>query len=292
MNKGGMEKKHEWFVTLPSFVWLLLFFLIPTCIIFIYALKSQDIYGGIEPGWSLEAISNLFDKDYTLLIFRTLMISAITTAVCILLALPVGYQMAIAPKRFRKLLILMLMLPFWTSFLIRIFAWKALLHPEGFFNNLLAFLHIISPNTTLLYHLGAVLLVTIYTYLPFAIFPIYAAASKFNFQLFEAAMDLGASRSQAFLKVFLPGISKGISTGAMMVFISTTGAYIIPDLVGGFDSEMIGTRIAQKVFVERNLPEASALSILLALVVFLPLLAITMFSSRPKKLELELRNKE
>lgn len=292
MNKENSNKKDEWLLTLPSFVWLIFFFLIPTCIIFVYALKSQDIYGGIEPGWSLDAVYSLFNKTYALLIFRTLMISAITTAICVLMALPVGYQMAIAPKRLQKLLILLLMLPFWTSFLIRIFAWKALLHPEGYFNKLLIFLHIVSPNTTLLYHVGAVLLVTVYTYLPFAIFPIYAAASKFNFQLFEAAMDLGASKSQAFLKVFLPGITKGISTGAVMVFISTTGAYIIPDLVGGFDSEMIGNRIAQRVFVERDLPQASALSILLALVVFLPLLGIAMTSSRTKNIELELKNKE
>jgi spermidine/putrescine transport system permease protein len=288
MNK----KQNEWILTLPSFIWLFTFFLIPTCIIYAYAFKPNHIYGGIGEGWSLEAIGELINPNYTTLILRTLFLGITTTFFCLFLALPVGYQMTLISKRVRHLLMLLLVLPFWSSFLIRIFAWKMLLHPEGYIKNFLVSIHLIDSETSLLYNLGSVILVMVYTYLPFAVFPIYAAASKFNFKLFEAAMDLGATRRQAFFKVFIPGILKGILIGTIMVFISAVGAYVIPDLVGGFSSEMIGNKISQRVFVDRNLPQASALSALLSLVIFLPLLAYAFVFTRQKKIEAEVRNRE
>jgi spermidine/putrescine transport system permease protein len=289
MNK---KSKNEWLLTLPSFVWLIVFFLIPTCIIYAYAFKPQNIYGSVGEGWSLEAIKSLVDPNYYILIGRTLFLAIATTIICILLALPVGYQMTLISKRSRHLLMLLLVLPFWTSFLIRIFAWKTLLHPEGYIKNILVFLHVIDPDTSLLYNLEAVLLIMVYTYLPFAVFPIYAAASKFNFQLFEAGMDLGATRTQAFFKIFVPGVGKGIFTAIVMVFISSVGAYVIPDLIGGFSREMIGNKIAQRVFIDRDLPQASALSLLLSLVILLPLLGVVFVSSRQKRIEAEARNRE
>ncbi len=193
--------KEAW-LTLPSFLWLLIFFLIPTLIIFVYAFKPADIYGGIQKGWTLDTIKGLANPHYYVLLWRTLWLSTATTFICLALALPVGYQLASASKRWQQLLLVMIVIPFWSSFLIRIFAWKTLLHPEGAFKSFLVALHLVDPETTLLYNSGAVLLVMVYTYLPFAVFPIYAAASKFNFQLMEAAMDLGATPLQAFVKVF------------------------------------------------------------------------------------------
>ncbi|CUI16683.1 putative ABC-type spermidine/putrescine transport system, permease subunit I [Candidatus Protochlamydia naegleriophila] len=286
------KSRSEWFLTLPSFIWLLIFFLVPTCIIYAYALKPHTIYGSVGEGFSFDAIKDLMDPNYYILIGRTLFLGIATTLICLLLALPVGYQMTLLSTKARHLLMLLLVLPFWSSFLIRIFAWKMLLHPEGYIKKILVFLHVVDSDTSLLYNLASVVLVMVYTYLPFAVFPIYAAASKFNFQLLEAAMDLGATRSKAFFQVFIPGIGKGIMTATVMVFISAVGAYVIPDLVGGFSSEMIGNKIAQRVFVDRNLPQASALSALLSLVIFLPLLAIVFVSSRQKKIEAEVRNRE
>ncbi|MBA2369421.1 MAG: ABC transporter permease [Candidatus Protochlamydia sp.] len=284
--------KNQWFLTLPSLLWLFIFFLIPTVVIYAYALKPGTIYGGVGDGWSLESIKTLFDPNYYILIGRTLFLSLMTTLICLLLALPVGYQMTLISKRARHLLLLLLVLPFWSSFLIRIFAWKMLLHPEGYLKKLLVFLHLVDPATSLLYNITSVILIMVYTYLPFAVFPIYAAASKFNFQLFEAAMDLGASRSKAFFKVFIPGIGKGIITATIMVFISAVGAYVIPDLIGGFSSEMIGNKIAQRVFVDRDLPQASALSALLSAIILIPLLIILLVSTHQKRLEAEVRNRE
>jgi spermidine/putrescine transport system permease protein len=136
----------------------------------------------------------------------------------------------------------------------------------------LVFLHLCSPDATLLYNPFTVLLVIIYTYLPFAILPVYAAAEKFDYSLIEAARDLGASQLRAFMRIFMPGISRGVWTAVLMVFIPALGSYVIPDIVGGPGSEMIGNKIAQRTFVDRNLPHASALSALLTLAVMVPLM--------------------
>jgi spermidine/putrescine transport system permease protein len=286
------KRKSEWVLTLPSFSWLILFFLIPTLLVFAYSFHTSTPYGDIGSEWTLETFKQLADPGYYILIFRTIWLSVVTTAICLLLALPVGYQLARMNPQARQLLLLLLIVPFWTSFLIRIFAWKTLLHPEGAFKSFLVALHLIDPDTTLLYNSGAVLLVMVYTLLPFAILPIYAASSKFNFQLMEAAMDLGASKRQSFFKIFVPGIRKGILTAMVMVFIPAIGAYVIPDLVGGSNSEMIGNKIAQRTFIDRNLPLASALSALLALAILIPLALISLISPWTRKLEGEVRNKE
>lgn len=292
MPRKTKEIIGECLLTVPSFIWLIAFFLIPTLIIFGYALKPSDIFGGVGEGWTLDTIKSLADPNYFLLIWRTLWLSALTTLICMLLALPVGYQLAISSTRMRQLLLLLIVIPFWSSFLIRIFAWKTLLHPEGAFKHFLVMINAVEHDTSLLYNSPAVLLVMVYTYLPFAVFPIYAAASKFNFQLIEAAMDLGATRTRAFFQVFVPGIKKGLLTAMVMVFIPAVGAYVIPDLVGGTNSEMIGNKIAQRTFVERNLPQASALSALLALAVLIPMAGASLFSYRAKRIEAEVRNRE
>lgn len=289
MKRGKLE---EFIITLPSYIWLFLFFSIPTMIIFAFAFKPSDSFGGIGEGWTLDNIYTLMDSTYLWLIWKTIWISLIATFLCLALGLPVGYQLARSSRTVRQLILLLIIVPFWSSFLVRIFAWKSLLHPEGFFKNTLVALHIIDPSTSLLYNSGAVLLVMVYTYLPFAVLPIYSAASKFNFQLLEAASDLGATRPYAFFKVFIPSIRKGMGTALVMVFIPAIGAYVIPDLVGGTQNEMIGNKIAQRTFLDRNLPLASALSALLALIILLPTMIFTIFQSRAKKLILEGRAKE
>jgi spermidine/putrescine transport system permease protein len=286
--------KRELLISLPSILWMIIFFLIPSIVIYAYAFKPADIYGGIGEGWTLQTIAGLGNSIYLKLLFRTLWLSALTTFFALCLALPVGYQLVTISKKWRNLLLMLIIVPFWSSLLIRIFAWKTLLHPEGILHQSLEFFGIISENTTLLYNATAVLFVMVYTFLPFAVLPIYAAASKFNLRLMEAAMDLGATRSQAFFRVFIPGIEKGIATAALMVFIPAVGTYVIPDLVGGTNSEMIGNKIAQKTFIERNLPQASALSAFLAVVVLGILLIIKRHVGSHRKIRIydEVRNRE
>jgi spermidine/putrescine transport system permease protein len=285
-------RSRELWLTVPSFLWLLVFFFVPLLIIVTYAFKSDDLYGVVVEGWTVQTMWELCNVELLLLLWRTFWLSALTTILSLLLALPVGYHIASLPRIKRNVMLMLLVIPFWSSFLIRIFAWKGVLHPEGAFHHLLVWLQLISPTTTLLYNSVAVLFVMVYNFLPFAILPIYAAAAKFNYSLIEAAIDLGASRRQAFWKVFVPGVQKGIVTAILMVFIPAMGTYVIPDLVGGINSEMVGNKIAQKTFVERSLSQASALSLILALAIFVPIALLQYCYSKRQRGDMMLRNRE
>ncbi len=286
------SRLNEFLLSLPSYLWLILFFVLPTLVICALAFKPHDIYGTLLEGWTFENISLLFTPQSLVLIWRTFWVSVVATSITVALSVPVGFYLSRLPKKWQTIWVLAIILPFWTSFLIRVFAWKALLHPEGSFKQLLVFLHIVSPDATLLYNVYAVIFVMVYSFLPFAILPIYSAATKFNFSLYEASMDLGASRTQTFFKIFVPAISKGIINATLIVLIPIVGAYVIPDVVGGTRSEMIGNRIGQKVMVERNLPLASAWSLLLALLILAPVVIGFLIHARSKKLSTELRNIE
>ncbi|HAS81859.1 MAG TPA: spermidine/putrescine ABC transporter permease [Verrucomicrobia bacterium] len=275
-------RREEIGVTLPSALWLTVFFMIPTLIVLSVIFRPADPFGGVGSGWTLDTLRSLNNPNYPAIIWRTLWISVTATATCLLVAIPMGYFMARCSERAKGLLLLLVVIPFWTNFLIRIFAWKVMLHPEGIVKTALLKLHLVQPDTLLMYNEFAVLLVIVYTYLPFAILPIYAATEKFDFSLFEAALDLGCSRIGAFLRVLLPGISRGLMTAALVVFIPALGSYVIPDIMGGPTSEMIGNKIAQRVFIDRNLPHAAALSGLLSLVVMAPMIVV-MFSKKSEQ---------
>ena len=271
---------HEWLLSLPSIFWLVLFFALPTLLIFALAFKPATINGGIGPGWTLDTWFRLFHPSYPAIIWRTIWLSLATTVICLALGVPVAYWIARLPGHIRQWVLILIILPFWTNFLIRVFAWRILLHPDGFVKHVLMRLDLVNLNDQLLYNHWAILLVLVYTYLPFAILPLYAAAEKFDFHLLDAARDLGAGRREAFCKVFLPGIRVGILTAVLIVFIPALGSYAIPEIVGGPTSEMIGNKIAQRVFAERSLPDASALSAVLALGVFIPLVLVYWYRRR------------
>jgi len=278
-----LKRRTEWLVSLPTLVWLSLFVVIPTLLVFVIAFRPANPYGGIGAGWTLETIRALATPSYLAIAWRTVWMSLLTTAICLLLALPAGYTMARAPAHWRNRLLMLVVIPFWTSFLVRVFAWRSLLHPEGPVKKALEAVGLVGPDATLLYHPSAVVLVMVYTFLPFTILPIYAAAEKFDFRLVEAARDLGARPFQSFRKVFLPGIRRGVLTAVLVVFIPALGSYIIPDLVGGPSAEMLGNKIAQRVFSDRNLPHASALSAVLVLAVLAPLIAVLVLQKKSGK---------
>jgi spermidine/putrescine transport system permease protein len=270
-------------VSLPTLIWLCLFVVVPTFLVFVIAFRPSNPYGGIGSGWTLDTIRALATPSYLAIAWRTFWISLLTTVICLTLAVPAGYTIARAPAKWRNRLLLLVIVPFWTSFLVRVFAWKSLLHPEGMVKGALEALGLAGPDTTLLYHPAAVVLVMVYTFLPFTILPVYAAAEKFDFRLVEAARDLGARPFQAFRRVFLPGIRRALQTAFLVVFIPSLGSYIIPDLVGGPGSEMLGNKIAQRVFSDRNLPHASALSAVLVLALLAPLVAVLALQRKSKK---------
>lgn len=274
--RGLFRPRDERAWSTPSVVWLAVLFALPALVVVAIAFRSADPYGGIGADWTLGTLGRLADPTMPALLWRTFALSAATTAICLVLATPTAYVMARCSSRLRQLMVLAVVVPFWTSFLVRIFAWKVVLHPEGALQRALVALHLVPEGSTLLYQPTAVLLVLVYTELPFAILPIYAAAERFDFRLLEAARDLGAGPVRSFLGVFLPGIRRGLLTATLMTFIPALGSYIVPDLVGGPGGEMLGNRIAQRTFVDRDLPQAAALSMLLALAVLLPsVLALT-----------------
>lgn len=279
-TRGLLERRHEPWITLPSFLWLVVLFTIPAAIVFAIAFKPSDPFGGIGAGWTLHTLASLGDPNYPAILWRTVWLSVATTVLCLVLATPTAYFMARVAQRWRPLLVLAIIVPFWTSFLVRIFAWKVVLHPEGPLKHALAALHLVPADGSLLYHSGAVLLVLVYTELPFAILPLYAAAEKFDFRLLEAARDLGAGPFRSFWSVFLPGIRRGLLTATLVTLIPALGSYVVPDLVGGPTSEMLGNKIAQRTFSDRNLPHASALSALLALAVLVPSVVAIAMSRR------------
>jgi spermidine/putrescine transport system permease protein len=271
---------NEWLVSTPSIAWLILFFVIPTLAVFAFTFKPSDPFGGIGRGWTLDTLRSLSNPNYPAIVWRTLRLSVLTTVWCLLFAVPCGYAMARSGARWRRILLMLVIVPFWTSFLVRVFAWKVLLHPAGPVKAALTALRLVAPDTLLLYNEPAILLVMVYSYLPFALLPVYAAAEKFDFRLLEAARDLGARPLRAFWGVFIPGIRRGLLTAILVVFIPALGSYVIPDIMGGTTSEMIGNKIAQRTFSDRNLPHASGLSALLTLGVLVPMVLILALQRR------------
>lgn len=278
------RRVSNFFVGLPTFVWLLLFYALPVLIVFVLAFKPVNSAGGIAAGWTLESLRSLGNPNYPAIIWRTIWLAVVSTFVCIAVAIPISYQLCRMTTRLRNFFLMLIIVPFWTNFLIRIYAWKVFLHPNGILKDILVFLHLAEPTSMLLYNQWAVLAVMIYTYIPFAVLPIYAVAEKFDFSLLDAAKDLGAGSFYGFRKVFLPSIAKGVGTAIMVVLIPAFGAYLIPDLVGGPSSELIGDKIAQRVFADRNLPQASALSALLMFAVFIPLIGSYIYKKRRERL--------
>lgn len=265
--------------TLPM-AWLLVFFLAPCVMVAAYAFHTVDAQGGAGTAWTMETVRALADPAYLPVLARTLVMSAICTLLCVGLAVPVSLQMARSGPRWRGVLLLLVVLPFLTNLVIRIFAWRSLLHPEGPVKSLLMALHLAGEDTQLLNNSGAVLVVMVFTQMPFAILPMYAAAEKFDLQLLDAARDLGASGWQAVRRVFLPGVRDGLLSAAVMMLVSCLGQYVVPQLVGGAGDEMLGNKIVQRAFADRNLPLACAMAGSLLLAVLLCLLALRFLAAR------------
>ena len=205
------------------------------------------------------------------------------TIFTVLLSLPTAYY--IARSKYKKELLFLVIIPFWTNFLIRIYAWIAVLGNNGFLNNILIKLGLIDTPLQFLYNTSAVILISVYTSLPFAILPLYAVIEKFDFSLMEAARDLGATNREAFFKVFIPNIKPGIITAVLFTFIPALGSYAVPKLVGGTQATMLGNIIAQHLTVTRNWPLASTISGALILVTSIAILIFMKISTKETKVE-------
>ena len=248
---------------LPAVGWLLLFLIAPLVIVVIVSLATRGPYGktvyDLSPANFLRAIDPLYLRAY----WRTIWIATATTALCAVVSYPVAYYLALrVGERWKRVLLALTVIPFWTSFLIRTYAWMLLLRSEGVVNSTLLHAGLINEPLKLLYNDFAVLVGQVYGELPFMILPIYVALERLDTRLLEAAQDLGANRFWTFVKVTLPLSRPGLIAGIVLVFIPSLGAFITPDLLGGAKSVMIGNLI-QNQFAQLNQPFGSALSLLL-----------------------------
>lgn len=259
-----MRKNLGPFYSSPVAIWIGSFFLIPLGIIFTYSFMRKGLYGGVIPKFCLDAYSALSNITFLKITAGTLYIAIFSTLAIIVLAIPSAYFMA--RSKYKSFLLFLVIIPFWTNFLIRIYAWIAILGNNGFLNSILISTGLLPHHIQFLYNKYAVILVTAYTYLPFAILPLYSTIEKFDFSLLEAAQDLGATKWQALRKVLFPNIRGGITTAILFTFIPAFGSYAIPQILGGSDSLMIGNVIARELTVTRNWPLASSISVVLTII--------------------------
>ena len=248
----------------PVTIWLGLFFLVPLLLILAYSFGTSGIYGGITLGFNPGNYLKVFDPLYLEIIGRTFFIAALNTLLCLALGYPLAYFVVFKGRRWRNALILLVMVPFWTSLLIRAYAWVVILGGNGIANRTLQFLGITDEPLTLIFTPEAVLMGMVYSYLPFMVLPLYAALEKFDSRLKEAAQDLGASRWHTFWRVTFPLSMPGVIAGSILVFIPSAGEFVIPDLLGGSRTVMTGNLIQNQFLQARDWAFGSALSVMLA----------------------------
>jgi spermidine/putrescine transport system permease protein len=255
---------RAWLLLAPGTLWLLVFFLVPILIMLVYSVMPRGIYGGVDPGFTLEHYRRFFDPLYLDILQRTFVWSMACTVICLVLGYPVAYVIARA-GRWKSFLLFLVVLPFWTSFLVRTFAMIFLLRDTGLINNWLVKLGV--DPIAMLYTPFAVMAGLVYGFLPFMILPIYASLEKLDFSLLEAAEVLGARPAERFRRVTLPLSMPGVVAGCLLVFIPALGSFLTSDLLGGAKEMMIGNLVQNQFSAARNWPFGSAASfIVMALV--------------------------
>src|ERR1051326_8122272 len=222
---------RRWFL-LPTWIWLVVLFAAPLAIVLVYSLMTRGSYGGVEQPFTGENYQRLVDPLYLTIVMRSIKTAAVATALCLVMALPAAVFIAGA-STYKNLYLQLVMLPFWTSFLVRTYAWLFLLRETGLINTALQSIGLIHSPLPLLYNDGAVLLGLVYGYLPFMVLPIYATLERMDPSLVEAAADLGARPAVTFFRVIVPLAKPGIVAGSILVFVPCLGAYLTPDLLGG-----------------------------------------------------------
>lgn len=273
------------------YVWLLALFLIPFLIVIRISLSdialsippyapqfdsSEGLWAGIKGLFGAFDFENYAfiteDALYWKAYLSSLQIAIVATCITLLVGFPIAYGMARAPEEWRATLMMLVILPFWTSFLIRVYAWIGILGTEGYLNQALLKIGLISEPLTILNTTIAVYIGIVYTYLPFMVLPIYAALEKMDDSLLEAAEDLGCTRTSAFWLVTVPLAKSGVIAGCFLVFIPSLGEFVIPSLLGGSETLMIGKVLWEEFFNNRDWPVASTVAVILLLILIIPII--------------------
>ena len=298
---AGNPRGGRLLVTAIPYIWLLVFFLVPFVIVFKISLSSTEMQ---VPPYTpvfdpmIDGITGILDKakefvssNYQRLISESIYyqsylssvwIAATSTVLMLLIAYPVAYGMARAPRNIRPTLLMLVILPFWTSFLIRVYAWIGILSQEGLLNNALRWLGLIDQPLEILSTNTAVYIGIIYSYLPFMVLPLYSTLEKMDESLLEAAQDLGCTPIQSFWRVTFPLSLPGVIAGCFLVFIPAVGEFVIPDLLGGSDTLMIGKTLWEEFFNNRDWPSASAVATTLLVILVVP---IVIFQNNQAKMQ-------
>jgi spermidine/putrescine transport system permease protein len=285
------RNRAAWSLLLPVWLALGIFFLAPLVLMLAVSFAERGTYGGIEPVRDLGAYlrsgafaanyARSFGEIYLGIGWRSLWMAAVTTGLAILLGFPIAYYLAIlAPQRWKGLLLGLVVVPFWTSFLIRTYAWMFILRTEGLLNLVLTGSGILRHPVELLYTQTAVLIGLVYGELPFMILPLYASLEKLDRSLLEAAADLGAGGAEGFRRVTLPLTLPGLAAGVVLVFVPSLGQFVVSDLLGGARSMLLGNLIQNQFAVARNQPFGSALAFELMAAVLALLLAYAVYARR------------
>jgi spermidine/putrescine transport system permease protein len=281
MTSGVKQNRlHKWLISGPPLAYLLVFFAIPVLIMVVASFRHPGDFGGLAPllyrdeagahlGLTAENYGRFFsDFLYTRLFIKSFAYAAITTLVCLVIAYPLSMLIARSPKRHRDLLVLLVILPFWSNFLIRVYAWMIILGPQSVFVRVLnAFIGLFGfEPVSLLFTPFAVIVGLVYVHLPFMVLPLYANLEKHDAALLDAAQDLGANAWQRFWRITFPLSLPGVYAGAALVFIPALGIFAIPDILGGTEGIMIGNVIKQQFLDTRDWPFGSVLSMVLTVV--------------------------
>ena len=257
----------------PAWTLMLTTLVAPLAIVLIYSLRSRGAYFGVEPPWTLENYTRLWDPLYGAIVWRSFWIAGVATVLCLVLGFPLALFISRAGAR-KNVYLALVILPFWTSFLIRTYAWMFLLRDTGLINTLLQAAGLIREPLPMLYNNGAVILGLVYGYLPFMVLPLYATLERLDPSLLEAAADLGARPFEALWRVTIPLSAGGIRAGAILVFVPCLGTYLTSDLLGGSKTVLIGNLVQDQFTSARDWPFGAAASLALMALALVLLFAV------------------
>jgi spermidine/putrescine transport system permease protein len=277
------ERARSWRgfrLALPSYVYLIFLFAVPLILVGVYSFASRSRTGAPElANWNLESIRKLADPTILQIAWRSTLLALLTTVICLLVAYPFAYYIATRSERARNLLLVFVMIPFWSNFLVRTYAWKVLLGADGLFTRVGEALGLWGQ---LLFTMPAVLIGLVYGFLPFMVLPLYASIERLDWSLVEAGRDLYASGWKAFRRITLPLSRPGIIAGSILVFIPSLGAYVTPDILGGAKTTLLGNYIVNQFLAARNWPLGSSVS--MAIMIVMLLATVLYFRSGAKTL--------
>ena len=256
----------------PGAVWILLFFLIPSALIIVYSVLERQVGGGVIWSFNLDAYQRLFFtpapegawfNDFLVIFLRSVWWGILTSIICLLVGYPLAYFIVLQPPAHRTIYIFLVLIPFWTNFLVRTYAWKFILNNNGLLNTILQAFEL--PRVAIINTPTAVMIGLVYGSIPFMVLPLYASIEKLDFNLVEAAQDLGANYVSVFFRIILPLTRPGIMAGIILVFVPVTGQYIVPTILGGGRVSMLGNLLAQQFGPAGNWPFGSAIAVLFML---------------------------